>query len=509
VSLNFSEAVDSQSVNAATVTLNNATGAQLISITVSGNSVVLTPAVKFLPAVQYTVHVSPTVRSSRGGALGSQLNFSFSTAGGWGTFTLAENLPSDAYAPKVEFHSNGNPIAVWNQSFDGVANFAAFHVFENQYAPGIGWGTAVRIDTDAGGSSGPSLVTNSSGDALVVWGQNGGVWGSTLVSGSWVTTQLASASYVNAQPKIAINESGDAVAVWTEAIDSSTSRIRAIRYTRSGGWESPQYLQTSVMDLTGYHTISIDKSGRAIAMWVEYDATSKNIKANYYTPSTGWGSESMVRSEPCNNCAHGYAGVDVQFGGDGVATAVWASDDLTISSASTDTAYVARYTIGSGWSAATPIGHSYLFENDGYPKMATGVDGSVMIVWSQYAPVGSGISDSVGYYVNYAPNTGWSAAQTIDLVNGIGTTDLKIAMDTGNNAWIVWRDSRTGSIAADRYVPGEGWGSGVLLESSAGYASDPDLAVDSDGTIEAIWIQQDQPVINGQITYSVYSNRFE
>ena len=63
--------------------------------------------------------------------------------------------------------SSGNTVAVWEQD-DGTGS----NIYSNRYIAGVGWGTAVLIETDnAGDSYGQQVAVDSNGNAVAVWRQ--------------------------------------------------------------------------------------------------------------------------------------------------------------------------------------------------------------------------------------------------------------------------------------------------------------------------------------------------
>ena len=108
---------------------------------------------------------------------------------GWGTAELIETEAGDtfAYAPQVAVDPQGNAIAVWMQD-DGRG---PFNILANRFVPGVGWGTAELIETDAGDAGLPRVALDSQGNAIAVWHQGGirdNIWANRFVPGvGWGT----------------------------------------------------------------------------------------------------------------------------------------------------------------------------------------------------------------------------------------------------------------------------------------------------------------------------------
>lgn len=87
-----------------------------------------------------------------------------------GTWSAAVELSvlasGNAGWPSIALEPGGSAVAVWAQ--EGTH----FDIWANRYQPGVGWGTAVRIeDDDAGDASGTSVAVDARGHAFAVWQQ--------------------------------------------------------------------------------------------------------------------------------------------------------------------------------------------------------------------------------------------------------------------------------------------------------------------------------------------------
>ncbi|MEW5756446.1 MAG: hypothetical protein AB1810_09080 [Pseudomonadota bacterium] len=96
--------------------------------------------------------------------------------------------------------------------------------------------------------------------------------------------------------------------------------------------------------------------------------------------------------------------------------------------------------------------------------------------------------------------TGWGTAQRIETGAG-NADDPQVAVDSSGNAIAVWRQNH--DIWANRFNAESGaWGAAQLIETGAGNADDPQITVDSSGNAIAVWSQYD-----GLYT-SIWTNRF-
>lgn len=92
--------------------------------------------------------------------------------------------------------------------------------------------------------------------------------------GEWSTAvQISSSSYPSVQPIIEVASNGDAVALWF-ASDSSTgnSILMSSMLPYLGTWSTPVIISDSANEqiLNNAYGISIDSSGRLVALWTAY-----------------------------------------------------------------------------------------------------------------------------------------------------------------------------------------------------------------------------------------------
>jgi hypothetical protein len=93
---------------------------------------------------------------------------------GWDS-TAAEIIDSgtgSAWHPQIAFDSDGNAIAVWQQYTGG-----RYSIYANRYtAVGDAWGASAELieSDDAGAATYPQIAIDSDGNALAVWDQSDG-----------------------------------------------------------------------------------------------------------------------------------------------------------------------------------------------------------------------------------------------------------------------------------------------------------------------------------------------
>lgn len=125
------------------------------------------------------------------------------------------------------------------------------------------------------------------------------------------------------------------------------------------------------------------------------------------------------------------------------------------------------------------------------PSIAVNAAGEAVAIWMQ--PGGGGISDNI-WANRYTPAGGWGTAQVISDVQGGAQGAQAVAIDASGNATAVWQQSD--SIWTNRYTAGSGWGTPVLIETSSGWAGNPQIGMDANGNALAVWWQREGSRIN-------------
>jgi hypothetical protein len=353
--------------------------------------------------------------------------------GEWGTAELIEtDNAGSAYDPQLAIDPSGNAMAVWRQS-DGTR----YNILANRYLDGTGWGAAELIETDAH-TAGP--------------------------------------------PQVAIDASGNAMAVWAQH-DGTRNNIWANRYLDGTGWGAAELIETDNARSALDPQLAINASGNAMVVWFQSDGTRDNIWANRYVTGTGWGAAELIETDNAGSADYPQVAIDAS----GNALAVWAQHDGTKYNILTN-----RYVTGTGWGAAELIGTDNV--GGAYnPQLAIDPSGNAMAVWRQPDDFRNNI-----WANRYVAETGWGTAELIETDNVSGAYSPQLAIDPSGNAMAVWEqyDGSRNNIWANRYVAGTGWGAAELIETDAGNANYPQVAIDPSGNAMAVWRQSDGTRLN-------------
>ena len=278
-------------------------------------------------------------------------------------------------------------------------------------------------------------------------------------------------------------------ATLTPAITDLSGNALAANYswsfsTADGLWGSAELIETDNTETTSSPQIAVDNNGNALTVWFQHDGTRWNIWANRFD-GTSWGIATLIETNDAGGAFDPQIAVDnsgnalavwSQFGGAG--PSIWAN----------------RFD-GTIWGIAAVIETGTGAANN--PQIAVDSSGNALAVWRQ----SDGTRNNI--WANRFDGMTWGVAAQIETGTG-NAFDPQIAVDNSGNALAVWFQFDGGtrhSIWANRF-DGANWGMTVLVESDAGNAVSPQIAVDNSGNVLAVWRQFDGT------RDSIWTNRF-
>jgi hypothetical protein len=217
---------------------------------------------------------------------------------GWGVAQLIEtDNAGDAFNPRVAMDSQGNAVAVWQQS-DGMHT----HIGANRYMVGTGWSTAVWIDApDASDAHTPQVSFDVQGNAVAVWQQQQGtrssIHGNRMVAGAgWGSaTPIENGSGHASAPQIASDASGQVLVVW-HLQGSHHTTVVASRYLAGAGWGTAT--QIAPAKVNAYNPkIGLDTHGEVLAQWQQPQGAHNYNGTSRYAAGVGWGTPTTVADD--------------------------------------------------------------------------------------------------------------------------------------------------------------------------------------------------------------------
>jgi len=305
---------------------------------------------------------------------------------GWGTPELLQNGEvTAARNPAIAADAAGNAIAIWSQDDMDINDVV---VWSNRYVPGAGWGAAEPIDQPIDPTPDPldratAVGMDADGNAIAIWTKAAFpgdlIWANRYAPGAgWGTAQLIKADEATDADgaRLTVGSAGDAFVVWVQNADTRKD-VWGTRFSGSS-WGAPERIDDFDAGDTIQPDIAVDGMGVAHAVWSQSDLDFRNIRANQYTPGTGWGTPGLI--EPPNEDPEEDA-------------------DATI------------------------------------PRVAVNTAGNAFVVWRQlFNDWGSIWSNRLD------PGTGWMTAELIE-DDARAATAPKIAVDENRHAHSVWLHS--------------------------------------------------------------------
>lgn len=215
----------------------------------------------------------------------------YTAGGGW---EAVQTIGAGAANARVAMDASGHAIAVWRQVDGGT-----YGIFAARYTPGVGWSVPQAIDDSASEAVVPDIAMSSGGDAVVVWSQvDGAVQGVHAArytpAGGWEPAQVLDTGTAYAtNPQVAMDGSGNAIAVWRQ-YDGSRHRIYTRRLAAGGSWDATVQIESPAGSDAWEPFVAQDASGRAIAIWLQWQSTTFGVFVNRYTPGSGWGTAELL-----------------------------------------------------------------------------------------------------------------------------------------------------------------------------------------------------------------------
>ncbi|NNK07183.1 MAG: Ig-like domain-containing protein [Myxococcales bacterium] len=251
--------------------------------------------------------------------------------GGGGTLQLVQTVPADMATEvstdivvTAEFETALNEATVTTSSFtltlESGADVEGSVAVTGQTASltparplGLLRTYTATLTTAIEGVSGETLAMNET-------------WGFQTRDGQWgepVLIEIRNAGSARF-PRVALDPNGNAVAVWAQW-DGTRRNIWANRFTPSAGWGVAEPIETDNVGDAFSPQVALDPNGNAVAVWRQYDGTRFNIWANRFKPAAGWGVAEPIETDDAGDASSPQVGVDPN----GNAVAVWNQDDGT------------------------------------------------------------------------------------------------------------------------------------------------------------------------------------
>lgn len=284
---------------------------------------------------------------------------------------------------------------------------------------------------------------------------------------------LSTAGYDAVGPKVAFDFENKAIMVWSR-YNGSNYVVQAMSRRVDGTWTQRSDLSDPNFD-SHFVNLQNDGGSNTLAIWSAVQPTQNEIQSILDKYGIGWGPTRIVATSAPGNARLLFP--QIAFDTEGNAVAVWLLKvgDYTIIQSSTKLA-------GELWTnplEVTPASGPFEIK----PQIAMDPTGKAIAVWPN--------EDTLTIQCAYKPLLDewmWTEPKNISLP-GTAVGQPQIAIDHYGNATAVWiRNDGINFIVQAATKPKRGkWAAPVNL-SAAGYdALTPQLAIDSSGTVTAIW----------------------
>ncbi|WP_287410087.1 hypothetical protein [Oceanithermus sp.] len=349
-----------------------------------------------------------------------------------GSWTGSSPLGPVAYVVartlRLALNNAGEAVMVWYQS-DGSGNL---RIYEAERQNGSWTGPISFSLADPPTSGLPQyldVAINDSGDAVVVWGQDGQIFGAERqgADGSWTAPAgLNPAGTGRFDPKVALNNAGDAVVVWQQNDGTKNQIYKVERQGAGGSWIGPSPLgDTNAINAK----VVLNDAGDAVVVWQQSDGTNEQI---YKAERRGgaW----TTPSDPADHLSlagTAASGPQVALNDAGDAVVVWQQSDGT-----NIQIYKAERRGGAWTTPSDPADHLSLAGTAASgPQVALNDAGDAVVVWEQ--------RDGSNGQIFKAERRGGAWTTPRDLADhlSLAGTDARqpqVALNDAGDAVVVW-----------------------------------------------------------------------
>jgi Glucodextranase, domain B len=403
---------------------------------------------------------------------------------GWGPMTRVENLNSSGVTEEWSaIDGSGNALVLFRAS-DGTQ----FNVYAVYYSVATGWGAPQRLDTAAGGNKfWLRVAMNDEGNGAAIWEEyNGTNWNDyvalfTGITHSWSAPQPVQSTFTYlGSAVVGIDDSGDVMAVYNAWNGSGYSNY-ASYYQPGTGWAPPVHIARNSMSAGEAYALAMNGQGDAAASWVDWNGTRNLAVANVFSPTAGWGTDTVFNSGPGDE---GPAAPSLDGAGDALlAYTVWDGTQYNV--------FAVQKPAGGAW--GTPVQLNSGSGDASQLVTALNYEGDGFAAWSQFNGYGYDIEAR-----RYVAGEGWMAVATVNQpAPATPTTDSgspNLGVDGHGNAVLGWNEWEDGALLpfGATYVVGNGLPSLTLTSPTDGTltnrsgvtvagTTDPGAAVTIDG----------------------------
>lgn len=379
---------------------------------------------------------------------------------GWdGAQIISAIVPFVADA-RVAVDDSGVVTAAWIEASQ------QFVVRATRRSPAGGWTSPVALSAPRSGGADLALAAATSGDVLVVWTTELGIFTSRYShdTAAWgQETLVASRPYAHA-PAVAVDTAGNAQVMWH--LDGA-ARVEGVRYDAAAGtWGPVRDFGSGVQPLIG-----MDGAGNVLAVWSDLGATTSTVSFSRYMVATGlWSPPAVVDSAP-------FAGAGaLSIIPDGTAVLLWATAGASLTNYAVKAGFFLP--VAGSWGGVTTVTTSAI--TDAAVVFGTA---DAVVVWTEAQGVMFRRYDLVGGNWTIAQPISPASADTID-----------VAADALGGVVAVWRTD-DGRVSGSRYSHGtNAWTPGFPLSTPGLSTWQPEVVAAPTGSASVVWMAGENPM---------------
>ena len=220
----------------------------------------------------------------------------------WGEAQVLDPKTYCTFAyPSIGADGKGRAVAVWraSETLDALHDHVAA-----SYYDGTSWNAPEVISGEAPVHAYPNVAMDSDGHAIALSAHEVEEAMHFHPDTGWEPPiAIGTAGADNGQGQVAFDTQGRAIAIWGEIPELKNTRLIARQYDQANGWGEPIQI-THPASRSGYTTLAMNRSGRAIAAWwVDSEIRPFEIWASLYDPETGWQDAAFVYEGEASSAA--------------------------------------------------------------------------------------------------------------------------------------------------------------------------------------------------------------
>ncbi|HKO53170.1 MAG TPA: Ig-like domain-containing protein [Polyangiaceae bacterium] len=515
IRVSFSEPLDPASVTAASVQIKDSAGTPLDGLLTYADAVAtFRPKGRMQLLGSYTVNVAQAVTDADKTPMEQPFKSSFSVRDGvWGRGESSLTTGTGGFDRGMlvlASDGGGRAVAVWAQASDAGPPVEIFASLFNQ---GKGWGTPLKVNTNAVTCARPSVSMNASGNVIIGWIEETNLTTTTqpyslqarrLIGGTWDKTStridVASTAAYQIEPKnvaVALAANGHSHVAWSSSVNNTTTTPSVIEYgvfarhaDAVGTWDASVTPLSNMQAASGASApaLAFDGESNGFAAYQLTTGSPSKTNTHVFRFTTKWGSSAVASGAGDGIAAP--VGLGINAAGDAVAS--WARA-TAIDATNTNYDLMAS-SYNKAWNVPVVISTAKTKFVPG-PTLATATwtGASFLVAWAQ-----SGGTPNHIYATEYK-GTAWGTTAIISDGNHSSFVPWLTA-DGGGNALAVWHqvsDSpASGStfpqdVAFARFLGATGkWSDYGRVSSAVAAYLYPQAVTLADGTVLAGWQRQ-------------------